>query len=303
MLYGVQNEWVNHLRDYDYETVCGAAVGNYPEEYEIPRENTGTLKDQGDIGACVAEVIAQIAESFYNEEMSEGYIYGEFRPDSTKNSSSGGLVVSSAMEFWRSLGTLPKKYFDILKEMPEMSKITSKFDNFRDITSRYKLGGYVTINYTGDRKENAIKDALMKYKRGLVCVARDYFKESHCILLTGWNDKKGTYKFKNSWGESYGDKGFGEIPKKEVGICYLPLFEEVTMPFKDVTPDKWFYNDVKSVYSSGLMKGVSEDAFEPDKPITRAEMATLLNRITKMNDERFDILNKVLNEKIKEKRV
>ena len=296
---GVQTELITHLRDYDYETVCGAADGTYPEEFEIPRENTGTLKDQGNIGACVAEVIAQIAESFYKEEMSEGHVYGEFRPDSTKNSKNGGMVVSSAMEFWRTLGTLPKKYFDILKEMPEMSKITGKFDNFQEISARYRLNSYVTINYASEKKENAIKDALMKYNRGLVSVSRDYFGESHCILLTGWNDKKGTYKFKNSWGESYGDKGFGEIPKKEVGICYLPLFEEVTMPFKDVTPDLWFYNDVKSVYFAGLMKGVGEDTFAPDKPLTRAEMATILNRITKINDERFDILNKVLNEKIK----
>lgn len=297
---GVQAEIFSHVRDYDYELVCGAVKESYPIEYEIPRENTGTLKNQGDIGACVAEVIAQIAESFYQEEMSEGYIYGEFRPDNMKRTTGGGMVVSSAMDFWRTIGTVPKKYFNILKEMPEMSMITSKFDDLYGIASRHKISSYATINY-GDstKKDNAIKDALMKYNRGLVCVAKSYFGESHCILLTGWNDVKKTYKFKNSWGESYGDNGFSEIPKNEVGICYLPLFEELTLPFTDVTSDKWFYNDVKSVYFTGLMQGVSEDTFAPDKPLTRAEMAAILHRITKMYDERFDILNRVLDEKIK----
>ena len=44
--------------------------------------------------ACVAETIAQIAESFYKDEMSEGYIYGTFRNPTLKSS---GLIVS--MEF------------------------------------------------------------------------------------------------------------------------------------------------------------------------------------------------------------
>lgn len=296
---GVQNEIINHIRDYDYETVCGISETVFPDEYEIPRENTGTLKDQGNVGACVAEVIAQISESFYNEEMSEGFIYGEFRTESSKKSSNAGMILSSAMDFWRTLGTLPKKYFDILKEMPEMSKITAKFDNFQEITSKYRLSGYVTINYNKEKKDLAIKDALTKYQRGLVCVSDKYFNERHCIVLTGWNDKKGKYKFKNSWGENYGDNGFSEIPKDAINTCYLPLFEEIVVPFDDVKADDWYYNDVKSVYFSGLMKGTSVNTFEPNKPLTRAEMATILNRITKLDDDRFDILNKVINEKIK----
>lgn len=296
---GVITEYATHMRDYDYETVCGASGTTFSAEYEIPRENTGTLKNQGNIGACVAEVIAQIAESFYKEEMSEGYIYGEFRPENTRNSANGGMVVSSAMEFWRSLGTLPKKYFDILQEMPEMSKITAKFEDLQEIASKYRLKGYVTINYADKtKKDNAIKDAVTKYKRGLVAVSKDYFGESHCIVLTGWNDKSGKYKIKNSWGKDYGDTGFGEVPKSEIGICYLPLFEEVVLPFEDVPAEAWYYNDVKSVFFADLMKGTSWNTFSPDKPLTRAEMAALLNRLTKQTDERFDIFNRVICEKL-----
>lgn len=298
---GVIKQLVTHIRDYDYETLCGSVGTEFPAEYEIPRENTGTLKDQGQVGACVAETIAQIAESFYKEEMSEGYIYGEFRNESMKKGRTGGLSPSLAMDFWRKLGTLPKKYFDILEEMPEMSEITARFPEFKEMSAKYKLGGYVTINYNKQKKDLAIKDALMKYNRGLVCVSDDYFPGgSHCIVLTGWNDENNTYKFKNSWGVNYGDKGFSEIPKNEVDICYLPLFEEVTMPFKDVTEDKWYYDDVKSVYMAGLMKGVSEDTFAPDKPITRAEMAAFGNRLLKEMDRDRDLINKVFNEKIKE---
>jgi len=49
--------------------------------------------------------------------MSEGFIYGAFRKENWK---SEGMLVSAALDFWREIGTLPKDYFDILKEMPEM---------------------------------------------------------------------------------------------------------------------------------------------------------------------------------------
>lgn len=297
---GVQKELVSHIRDYDFETVCGAIGESFPDEYEIPRENTGTLKDQGYVGACVAETIAQISEHWYSNqlnesiEMSEGFIYGALRKEDSK---SEGMIVSVALDLWRKVGTLPKKYFDVLKEMPEMKKIVEKFPEFYDLASKYKLSGYVSLNYSNAKRDNAIKEALTKYQYGLVAVSDDGFPGGgHCIQLTGWNDKKDTYKFKNSWGETYGDKGFAEISKKKINRVYLPLFEEVTMPFTDVKKDDWFYDDVKALNFAGLIKGTSETTFEPNKPLTRAEACALINRILKEIDKDRDILNKVARE-------
>jgi hypothetical protein len=292
---GLINEYLTHIRDYDYEVVCGASATEFPEEYEIPRENTGTLKDQGTTEACVSEVIAQIAESFYKEEMSEGFIYGKFRKES---SYSPGMILSVAMDFWRSIGTLPKKYIDILLEMPDMKTFVNRFDDLGEIAQRYKLKGYVAINQ-GDKsvKDRNIKDALTKYNRGLVAVSHKGFKESHCILLTGWNDKNYTYKFKNSWGTSYGDNGFSEIPKDLINDVYLPIFEDIVLPFEDVSKDDWFYKDVEKMYFTGFMNGTGATTFEPNRPMTRAEMATMCNRILKEIDNRLDIFNRVLNEK------
>ena len=292
---GLRKEFIEHIRNYEYDVVCGSTNTDFPEEFEIPRENTGTLKDQGDVGACVAEVIAQIAESFYHEEMSEGFAYGTLRKGTSKNS---GMFVSTAMDLWKSLGTLPKKYFDILCEMPEMREVTSKFPDLSEIAAKYKLKSYVSIGISSNR-DNSIKDALTKYGRGLVATSNDFFGESHCIVLTGWNDKNRTYKFKNSWGESYGDKGYGEIPKDEIYFVFVPLFEEIDVPFNDVSKDDWFYDDVKSMYFAGITKGTSDTTFEPNRPITRAEDAAKTNRLLKMIDERFDILNRVLTEKVK----
>ena len=74
---GVQTQIFAHLRNYDYEVVCGASGNNYPSEYEIPRENSGFLRDQK-YEDCVANVIAQISESFWNKELGTNEKYSEY---------------------------------------------------------------------------------------------------------------------------------------------------------------------------------------------------------------------------------
>lgn len=60
----------------------------------------------------------------------------------------------------------------------------------------------------------------------------------------------------------------------------------VLMPFGDVTEDKWYYKAVEKVYNAGLMNGTSETTFEPEKTMTRAEMAqTLCNLIKKLDEK------------------
>ena len=288
--FGVIKEIIPHTRDYEYERVCGASGTVFPAEFEIPRENTGTLKNQGSVGACVAEVIAQISEELWKrqfgeqEEHSEGYIYAKFRPD---GSISWGLLPAFAMQCWMDKGTLPKKYFDKLIEMPELKDIVDKFPEFDEIAKKYRISGFVRLY-----KDNDIKDALSKHQYGLVAISHEYFGESHCIQLTGWNDKTDCYKFKNSWGAKYRDNGFGEIPKEEIDAVYLPLLDDIKLPFTDVPEDAWYYKYVKHMYFNGYMKGTDSTTFEPDKPMTRAEVATLLYRVLKDMDDRFDIVNR-----------
>lgn len=297
---GIKNEKITHIRDYDFDVVCGGSESNFSAEYEIPRENTGTLKNQGTVDACLAEVIAQISESKFSAElgekteMSEGFIYGAYRSD---DSNGYGLFLSQALKFWQTIGTLPKKYFDVLKEMPDIKDIVTKFPEFYDIAAKYKISGFVSLNYSDDAKrDNAVKTALTKYGYGLVGVSEKAFGSPHAVLITGWNDNRNCYKFKNSWGESYGDNGFSELSKSRFDKIYLPLFDEIKIPFTDVSESDWFYSDVKAAYFSGFMNGTSDTTFEPNKPLTRAEAAALINRISKETDKRFDILNRVLNE-------
>lgn len=300
---GVLIQNFTHLRNYDYDIVCGSSRTDYPKEYEIPRDNTGYLRNQN-YEDCVANVIAQISESFWNTELktdekhSEYFAYGALRKE---NSYSPGMIVSTAMEKWNEIGIVPQKYFNVSEEMPEIKSIVEKFPDVYEIAKKYRIKGYVQFRGGKEAsKDIQIKDALMKYGRGLVAVSPSGFRGgSHCVMLTGWNDNTGKYKFKNSWGANYGDNGFSEIAKSEIGEVYMPIFENVVLPFVDVDEKDWFYNSVKHMYFSGLMNGTSNNTFEPEKPMTRAEVATMFDRLVKLIDERFDLLDRLLEEKEK----
>lgn len=101
------------------------------------------------------------------------------------------------------------------------------------------------------------------------------------IKLNKYEPTRANYKFAG-W---YSDK------KLENKVTSVKLTENITvyaawekdssavLPFKDVKPSHWFYNDVKDAFNNGLMNGTSEDTFSPNAPITRGMIVTMLYRL------------------------
>ena len=300
--------------DYDYEMVCGAPQTQFPNKFSIDRKYAGKVKNQDEVDACLAMVISSIAEVLYRKakenegfteetdlykDFSEGWFYGALRND---DSMSNGMIVSIALDLWLKLGSLPSIYFDMLYEMPDIKKTVKSREDLYEIAKEHPIGGYVSLNY-GDRekRDTAIKDALTKYGYGLLAVSNNYFGEGHCIMLTGWDDENDKYEFKNSWGEKYRDKGFGYIPKEKVNAVYLILMDKPNINFTDVTEDKWYYKAIKNAVLAGIVKGVSETSFEPDRPVTRAEFTQGLLNVYKKIDEQNNAMYKSLMEYIDRK--
>ena len=293
---GLLKETLNSGLDYDYEIVCGAVEHEYPSYFKLPEENTGTFKHQGDIGACVAMTISSIAEAYWNKEFdekgehSEGFVYGNFRND---NSTGSGLIISVAMQKWAELGTVPKEKFDILMEMPEMKELLKDYPELLDIAKKYKLTSYARLrsNATSTRDEQ-VKDALTKYGYGLVGTTNQ-----HCMQLVGWDDVKDKYIFKDSYGADKPGGGYRSVGKDSVDQIWLPIFEPVELPFTDVSKDDWYYKTIRNMYFSGLASGTSATTFEPERPMTRAEVFTLVERILKEQKKTQDLINKMLQNK------
>lgn len=311
-------EAIPSIQLYEYSQMCGASSTNtdYPTSFKLNVEEMGTcVKDQGMIGACVACATSTALEAlrlrdilnvengtpitsemlekdvFGNDEISEGYTYGSCRDD---NSKMDGMIPSVCLDYLKSKGTVPKKLFNYLEEMPEIKETVSKFPELKDDAENYRIASYVAFNQARPAKDNAIKDALIKYRTPLVCIAPKKFGESHCICLVGWDDADDTYWIKNSWGKEWGDNGVGKVKRSDITQVYLLMNNDIELPFNDVNTDDWYYSAVKHVYMSDIMNGRSESTFEPNAPITRAEMAMVISRLMKKIDDRFENLNKIL---------
>ena len=58
----------------------------------------------------------------------------------------------------------------------------------------------------------------------------------------------------------------------------LGLSEKKESVFHDVTENDWFYNYVNTAYGYGIIKGISENEFNPNGLITREEAAVMVTR-------------------------
>ncbi|SMB97925.1 S-layer homology domain-containing protein [Thermanaeromonas toyohensis ToBE] len=64
--------------------------------------------------------------------------------------------------------------------------------------------------------------------------------------------------------------------------------------YKDVTPDRWSRVSIEAVSKAGLMSGYPDGTFQPEKPLTREEMASILHRWMFRNGLFDDILPAVM---------
>lgn len=61
-----------------------------------------------------------------------------------------------------------------------------------------------------------------------------------------------------------------------------------TLPFTDVSPSDWFYEDLKWAYDNGIMLGVSDTEFAPQRRVSQATIVTVLARLAQVDLTRFD---------------
>lgn len=290
MKYGCLYE-IPSIRTYTYDAVCGASGVDLPESFILPEDRIPPVSDQGNVGACVAFAIAEILYVFNHlernekEQFSEGFIYGYNRKASYR-----GMNPQSTLDLMLKTGSVPKKYYNELYEMPEMQKKLLEDPNLSklvEIAEKYRIKGYVGLGFHGN-DEDELKRALYEAQIPLLGISTDYFRESHAIIIIGW-DKDG-FIIQNSWGKKWGKNGRKTIPFSAVNHAFLLIDEVFELKFKDVSKDAWYYDAVKEAVFNGLMQGTSEDTFEPDRYPTRAELAQFGVNLCKKIDDRLDMI-------------
>ena len=85
----------------------------------------------------------------------------------------------------------------------------------------------------------------------------------------------------------------GTITRAEVAACLSRVAgTEAAMPgqlsYKDLPYAHWAYNYAETVSANGLFKGYPDGTFRPGAPVTRAETAAILLRLTKEKQPKID---------------
>lgn len=70
-------------------------------------------------------------------------------------------------------------------------------------------------------------------------------------------------------------------PKQIVGVC-RPMYSEEKPLIDDIT-NHWAENSIRKAKAKDIMRGYPDGSFKPDQPITRAEVAAILDRLGLFN--------------------
>lgn len=291
------------MRIYDFNTLKKTFkiqdVSNIGT-YSVPEEYMPKVKNQGDYCCCVACVLAEVLEFFHKvetgtyKEMSVGYIYAKHRP---VGSNSTGMAIESALKSLLNFGTVPQDVCNLLLEMPEIQRLLKDRTDLDEIAVPSHIEGYCKIGWRdNNQKIENIKLALVNTNTPLIVRVEKGFPEPHCLLAYGITDDN-RIMIQNSWGENWGINGRVTLHMDDIEKVYMVMDHKVVLPFKDVPEDAWFYKNILHMYSAGYISGKTEDSFDPNSPITRAEVCVILDRILKNIDQINQSTNMTLEER------
>ncbi len=274
---------VGSARQYYYNTICNVKDEELPKEYKV--KNLPNVLDQDYVNSCVAHGIAGALSANHLKHTGEKLdlsvliIYGLWRGDY----SGAGMFVESTLDNGRDVGTSPREFAPENLEVPEAIKKAKEYYEANPKAMAFKVGSFYKMrenaNFVSD-----VKKAMYQFDLPLVTVKKG--TPRHCELIVEWDEEN--FILQNSYGEEWGNGGFHKIPitTKNLDDTYLVLADKVNLPFTD-TEGHWAKKYIRNLYFSGIMAGYPDGTFRPDSPITRAELAKVVDEVMKKVDEKL----------------
>lgn len=222
------------IREYKARKTKRAFAINIPEEFELEMP---AVKNQSDKGSCVAHSISSAIEYFNKLQegtdvvFSTGYIYGNRR---NSNWTGTGMYVDDALNAVVKWGDVPNSLFNYNIEVPEaITKFEEKAFELSPEAFPNRVTEFFALSTDEQRKLNLLQNGPIVFS---IQWWSDYYVEKnnnilkhsginpssmgyHAMIIYGWN--KYGWKFQNSWGTSFGNKGRAILPyETPFANCY-----------------------------------------------------------------------------------
>jgi len=217
--------------------------------------------DQDGMPICVACAICAIAESrpfFDGVDLSECWVY-ERRANAGR-----GMELRDALKIMQKQGTCLDVCFPISNKC--LQKVCSPTRMNKE-AEQYRIGSYHRVYYdlpgTIFANKLPVFAAVPVYdaswrSNGKIKMPSGKFLGYHAIVITGYNLDNKVFEFKNSWGDDWGDNGYGTLPLSypipEAWIVKPKEHEPQPKPEKAVTITS--YKVVKSFFGARLILNI-----------------------------------------------
>jgi len=227
--------WVRDLPDHRDMMYAKPRFIRVPSSFNL-RPNCAKIENQGDLGSCTANSSTSAMEYIYNVlkrpmvDFSRLFLYYISRVwvESVPATEDSGCMIRDVMKALAKYGVCPEEFWpyktsDFSKAPSTRAKIEA---NKHQITRYYRLPNLKNIKIcisegypvVGGFMVPESIDSAKTVKTGVVAYPgpTEPFVGGHAVLFVGYDDKTKLIAFQNSWGDKWGDKGFGYLPYEYV---------------------------------------------------------------------------------------
>jgi hypothetical protein len=244
--------------------------------------------DQSPQKSCVAWAIAYAAQSHYAKSGFREWNYltangqlnlaAVFSPSYLYNQINGNMDEGS--DFYRALNLLKAQGVSTMRTMPYTHFLRQPSEEARAEAARYKIKSFRRLGEMMDPVLDA-KDQLAQGHPVIINAVTDltylengysngrpspyvwstvgYVKQglNHALLVVGYNDQMQAFKFVNSWGTIWGDRGFGWISYNNYNRVVVESFTMIPSFGENPGTPSIVYEEKSKVDQSDINSGLN----------------------------------------------
>lgn len=199
------------------------------------------VRDQGDEGTCVGFATVVGMKEYQEKidygklvELSPRFLYNECKkidgmPDKE------GTSIRVAVKVLQKIGVCREKYWKYSPHQKDKPEKGAKED-----AKKFKIKTYARILDLQELRHTLatkgpcvigvyVFSSMMETKDGKIKMPKrgERALGGHAICPVGYDDNKGFIKFKNSWGISWGEKGYGYLPYEYIEKYIIDAWSSV----------------------------------------------------------------------------